>query len=220
MKKLIILILAVLLVSSQNFTLAQTRERSKIPLNDTWNLTDISASDEQWEKDKQDLVEQFDKILPFKGKLVVSPSQLLACLELNSQISKEFGRLYSYASMKSDEDTSNSQRLGMKQQMQQLGTDYNSKSSFIEPEVAKMDKATIDKFISEEPGLKIYKMYLYNIQRTKAHRLSEKEEKILAEAGLMASGPYSIYGIFSNAELPYPEITLSDGKTVTLNKAG
>jgi oligoendopeptidase F len=220
MKKLIILILAVLLVSSLNFTFAQTRERSEIPIDDTWNLTDISASDGQWEKDKQIIVEQFDNILPFKGKLADSPSELLACLQLNSKISKEFGRLYSYASMKSDEDISNSQRLGMKQQMQQLGTDYNSKSSFIDPEIAKMDKGTIDKFISEEPELKIYKMYLYNIQRTKEHRLSEKEEKILAEAGLLASGPYSIYGIFSNAELPYPEITLSDGKTVTLNKAG
>jgi oligoendopeptidase F len=220
MKKFIILALAILSVSSLNFTLAQTRERSEIPLNDTWNLADISASDEQWEKDKQNVVEQFNKILPFKGKLADSPSEILACLQLNSKISKEFGRLYSYASMKSDEDISNSQYLGMKQQMQQLGTDYNSKSSFIDPEIAKMDKSTIDKFIAEEPGLEIYKMYLYNIQRTKAHRLSEKEEKILAEAGLLASGPYSIYGIFSNAELPYPEITLSDGKTVTLNKAG
>ncbi|MHC4255963.1 MAG: gluzincin family metallopeptidase, partial [Planctomycetota bacterium] len=219
MKKFIIVTLAALSVFIQNSTFAQTRERSEIPQNDTWNLTDISTSDEQWEKDKQNIVEQFDIILPFKGKLADSPSELLACLQLNSQISKEFGRLYSYASMKSDEDIGNSKRLGMKQQMQQLGTDYNSKSSFIDPEVAEMDKNTIDKFISEEPKLKIYKMYLYNIQRTKAHRLSEKEEKILAEAGLLASGPYSIYGILSNAELPYPEITLSDGKTVTLNKA-
>jgi oligoendopeptidase F len=220
MKKLIIVILVLITTSYPNLIIAQQKERSEIPSEYKWNLVDICSSDEQWETDKQKLIEQFDKILPFKGKLASSPSELLACLELNSQISKEYGRLYSYATMKSDEDTRNSKRLGMKQQLQQLGTDYNSKSSFIDPEVAKMSKSTIDEFISKEPSLKIYKMYLYNIQRTKAHRLSEKEEKILAEAGLLATGPYSIYGILSNAELPYPEITLSNGTTVTLNKAG
>jgi len=36
----------------------------------------------------------------------------------------------------------------------------------------------------------------------------------------LADGPSTIYGIFSNAELPYPEITLSDGTTAKLTKAG
>jgi len=53
----------------------------------------------------------------------------------------------------------------------------------------------------------------------KPHTLSEKEEKILAEASLLADGPSSIYGVFSNAEMPYPEIKLSDGTTTTLTKA-
>ncbi|MHC4597325.1 MAG: hypothetical protein ACYS19_20560 [Planctomycetota bacterium] len=122
--------------------------------------------------------------------------------------------------MKSDQDTRNSNYLAMKQEIQQLGTDYNSKAAFITPEIAKMDKQTIDKFIKQKRDLKIYKMALYDIQRKKAHTLSEKEEKILAEAGLLADGPYTIYGIFSNAELPYPEITLSDGSTAKLTKAG
>jgi oligoendopeptidase F len=128
--------------------------------------------------------------------------------------------LYSYASMKSDEDTRNSEYLGMKQEMQQLGTDYSSKSAFIMPEIAKMDKEQVDAFIEEQPGLKVYKMPLYDVLRMKAHTLSEKEEKILAEAGLLADGPSTIYGIFSNAELPYPEIELSDGTMATLTKAG
>jgi len=219
MKRVIFAILAFIILYTTPLN-AQQKERPEIPTEYKWNLADICASDERWEKDKQALVEQFDEILEFKGKLATSPSDLLACLKLNTEISKEFGRLYSYASMKSDQDTRNSTYLGMKQQMQQLGTDYNSKASFIESEIAAMDKSTIDKFINEEPGLKIYSMYLYDIQRTKEHRLSEKEEKILAEAGLLASSPYSIYGVLSNAELPYPEITLNDGKTVRLDKAG
>jgi len=205
---------------SQPPVLSQDRERSEIAAEHKWKLEDLYASDQAWNEAKQTLAAQFDKVTKYKGKLASSASELLACLEFDSGVSKEYGRLYSYASMKSDEDTRDSKHLGMKQQMQQLGTDYNSKAAFITPEIAKMDKQQVDAFMKQEPGLKVFKMTLYDVLRMKAHTLSEKEEKILAEAGLLADGPSTIYGIFSNAELPYPEIELSDGTTAKLTKAG
>jgi oligoendopeptidase F len=186
----------------------------------TWKLHDLYPSEEKWNQAKETLAGRFDGVLPYKGKLADSPSHLRACLNINSEISKQFGRLYSYASMKSDEDTRNSKYLGMKQELEQLITDYSSRASFIEPEITKMDKTTIDRFIAKEPGLKVFKMFLHDIQRMKAHKLSEKEEKILAEAGLLADSPSSIYFVFSNAELPFPQIKLSDGTLARLNQAG
>jgi len=216
----VIIILITVFAFTQVQVLGQTRERSEVSAEYKWKLEDLYASDEVWKKTKQELIAQFDEVTKYQGKLAGSASELLACLEFNSRVSKEFGRLYSYAHMKSDEDTRNSKYLAMEQEMQQLRTDYSSKAAFITPEIAGMDKETINKFIEQEPGLKIYKMALYDIQRMKAHTLSEKEEKILAEAGLLADGPSTIYGVFSNAELPYPEIELSDGTMAKLTKAG
>jgi oligoendopeptidase F len=216
----IVVILITVFAFTQTQVLAQTRERKEVPEEYQWKLEDLYASDQAWNEAKKELVAQFDEITQYQGKLGSSASELLTCLEFDGKVSKEFGRLYSYAHMKSDEDTGNSKYLAMEQEMQQLGTDYNSKAAFITPEIAEMDMETIDRFIEQESGLKIYKMTLYDIQRKKAHTLSEKEEKILAEAGLMADGPSTIYGVFSNAELPYPEITLSDGTTARLTKAG
>jgi len=204
----------------QTQVFSQTPERAEVPVEHTWKLEDLYTSDEAWNKAKQKWAAQFDNILKYKGKLANSASELLACLEFNSEVSKEYNRLQSYANMKSDQDIRDSKYLAMKQELQQLVTDYSSKASFIEPEIAGMGKQKIDEFITEEPGLKIYKMYLYDIQRRKAHKLSEKEEKILAEAGLLAEGPYSIFSVFSNAELPFPEIELSDGTKAKLNQAG
>ena len=217
---IITIILTTLLLFSQAPVLAQTRERAEVPIEYKWKLEDLYPSDQAWNQAKEKLAAQFDNVEKYKGKLASSASELLDCLEFDSRLSKEFGRLYCYAHMKSDEDTRNSKYLAMEQEMQQLGTDYSSLAAFITPEIAKMDKETIDKFIEQEPGLKIYRMPLYDILLMKAHTLSEKEEKILAEAGLLADGPYTIYGIFSNAELPYPEIELSDGTTAKLTKAG
>jgi oligoendopeptidase F len=216
----VIIILIAVFAFTQVQVLAQTRERSEVPVEYKWKLEDLYVSDAAWDKAKQELAAQFDEVTKYQGKLAGSASELLACLEFDSRVSKEFGRLYSYAHMKSDEDTRNSKYLAMEQEMQQLRTDYSSKAAFITPEIAGMDKETIDKLIEQEAGLKIYKMTLYDIQRMKAHTLSEKEEKILAEAGLLADGPSTIYGVFSNAELPYPEIELSDGTMAKLTKAG
>jgi len=215
-----IILLITFLSIFQTEVLPRTRKRAEVPVKDTWNLRDIYDSDEKWSEARLKLTAQFDRVLRYKGKLAASTSELLACLEFHSRLVKELDRLHSYAYMKSDEDTRDSKYLAMRQEIEQLITDYSSKASFIEPEIAKMEKSTIDKFIRKKTGLRIYKMYLYDIQRTKAHRLSEKEEKILAEAGLLADGPSSIYMIFSNAELPYPEIKLSDGTLAKLSKAG
>jgi len=219
-KVLNVIILITVFAFTRVEVLGQTRERSEVPVEYKWKLEDLYASDAVWDKAKQELAAQFDEVSKYQGKLAGSASELLACLEFNSRVSKEFGRLYSYAHMKSDEDTRNSKYLGMEQEMQQLRTDYSSKAAFITPEIARMDKEIIDKFIGQEAGLKIYKMALYDIQRMKAHTLSEKEEKILAESSLLADGPSTIYGVFSNAELPYPEIELSDGTKAKLTKAG
>jgi oligoendopeptidase F len=216
----VILLLIAVVIFSHCRVLAQTRERAEISDKYKWNLKDLYPSDESWDKAKKELVERFDEVSKYQGKLANSAAELLACLEFNSEVSKEFGRLYSYAHMKSDEDVGNSKYLAMKQEIQQLSTDFGSKAAYIRPEIAQMDKEQIDNFIKQKRGLRIYKMPLYDIQRKKAHTLSDKEEKILAEASLLAGGPSSIFTVFSNAELPYPEITLSDGTKAKLTKAG
>lgn len=199
---------------------SQTRDRSKVAEEDTWRLEDLYESEDLWQASKKKAVKESDSVLQYKGKLATSADALLSCLNLNSELNQEFARLYTYASMKSDLDTRVAHHMGMKQEMAQIGTNFSSKTSFIEPELVMMDKGDIDRFTLEMPDLEVYRFYLHDLQRRKEHKLSAKEEKIIAEAGLMAGAPGNIYSIFSNAELPYPEVELSDGTKATLNQAG
>lgn len=198
----------------------QMRERAEVPGGHQWRLEDLYPSDQAWKQAKTDLAGRLDEILEYRGKLTDSPAQLLSCLKLNSEMSKTFGRLHSYAHMKSDQDTRDANYLAMRQEIEQLVTEYNTRASFIEPEIVALDPAAIEKFIAAEPGLTVYRMYLSDVLRSKPHTLSQQEEKILARTGQMADGPGSVYTIFSNAEMPYPQITLSDGTTALLNKSG
>ncbi len=200
--------------------LSQTRERESVPEKYTWRLEDIFTDDQSWEQAKTDLVSKMDRITSYRGRLTSSAATLLECLQFGSDLSMEFTRLFNYASMKSDQDTRNSTYQAMKQEISQIATDFAAKAAFLEPELVKMTKKQVDQFVTQEPGLEHYRLYLDDILRRKAHKLSEKEEKILAQAGMMAQAPYNIFSIFTNAELPYPEATLTDGQVVKLDQAG
>jgi oligoendopeptidase F len=199
---------------------AQQQERSAIADRYKWNLAEIYPNDAAWRAAKDKLVAELPAVPPFKGTLGTSAVKLADALELSSRLAKEFTRLYVYASMMSDQDTRVSLYQGMQQEMAQIGANFGAETSFVEPEILKMDAARVDSFISSEPRLKVYSFYLHDILRRRAHTLSDSEERLLASSSLVANAPSDVFGILSNADFPYPSLTLSDGKTVKLDNAG
>jgi oligoendopeptidase F len=121
--------------------------------------------------------------------------------------------------MKSDLDTRDAKYLAMDQEMGKIGSDLSSLSSFIEPEILKIGTETVNRFIKQEPKLAIYRHIFEDILRKKDHTGTEGEERIIAEANLMADSPVSINNVFTNADFPYPEIKLEDGSSVRLDPA-
>ena len=213
-------------LAASSASLSQQRDRSKIPESYQWNLADLFPTDDAWEKAKESFSGKIGApgkeggvMEPFRGKLSESPQTLLACLEMSADLAKEYSRLSAYASMASDQDTRQPKYLEMVQAMGQIGSTFGARVAYIEPELLEMGKAKIESFLVKEPKLEKYRHNLDDVLRRKAHTGSAKEEKIIADASLMADGPYNIYGIFSNAEFPYPGVTLSDGNTVKLDKA-
>lgn len=198
---------------------AQQQERTKIPEKYRWDLSLIYPDDQAWRAAKDKLVAGIPAMSPFKGTLRSSAQKLADALDLGSRISKEFSRLYVYASMRSDEDTRVSTYQGMQQEMTQIGANIGAETAFLEPEILKIDRATIDTFIAGEPRLKVYTLYLDDILRRRAHTLTDGEERILASSSVIASAPSNVFGILSNADFPYPSVTLSDGTSVKLDSA-
>ncbi|MFI5184271.1 MAG: oligoendopeptidase F [Vicinamibacteria bacterium] len=202
------------------FTAAQEeRDRAKIPDKYKWNLTEIYPSDDAWGKAKDALVAQIPQMAQVKGTLGKSPAALLAALDLQGQLNKQLARLFAYASMSADQDTRESRYQALKQEISQIGTRLASETAFVEPEILKLDRATIDRFLKEEPKLEIYRLNLDDVLRRKAHTGTEGEERIIADAGLVTRAPNDAFTLFANADFPYPTVTLGSGKEVKLDQA-
>jgi len=198
----------------------QTRDRSEVLEKYKWDLSDLYPSDEVWIEGKNKVVSLIDELPSFKGTLAESASNLLTCLALSTEISKELRRMSSYSYNKTNQDLRNPKYRAMNQGTNQLFTVYNANASFIEPEILAMDERTIQSYIKEDQALKPYTFYLSDLRRRKKHTLSEAEEKVIAEAGRMSLAPSSLYNTFINADFLNTEITLSTGETVKLDRTG
>ena len=115
--------------------IGRERDRNKIPDKYKWDLADIYASDEAWKAAKENLIRRIPSVRQYRGKLASSAKELLDCFSLVSDLSKEYARLSSYASMSSDIDTRDSGYLSMVQDMSQIGSDFEAQISFIKPEI-------------------------------------------------------------------------------------
>ena len=217
MMRVAVAVVAVSLAAAAGF--AQSKERADIPEQARWRLTDLYPSDDAWRAAKDKLVARIPEVKKYKGTLGQSPQQLAAALVLLSDLNKEFSRVYVYTGLIADQDTRVAKYRAMKQEMDQLGSSFGADTAFVEPEILKIDRATIDSFIAKEPKLAPYTFYLHDLLRRQAHTLSEPEEKIIADAGLMSSAPSDVYGVFTNADFPFPTITLADGTTRKLDLA-
>jgi oligoendopeptidase F len=195
------------------------RDRASIPLKYTWNLADIYPNDAEWRVAKERAAGSVADIEEFKGRLAFSAAVLANALEMTSLLDRDISRLYAYASMLADQDTRDAGHQGMRQEMVQLAATFQAHASYIQPEILRMPKDTIERFLSIEPRLAVYRFFLEDLQRRAAHTLGESEEAILAEAGPLAAGPSEIYSILANADFPYPHVTVSDGRTVKVNQA-
>ena len=196
------------------------RDRARIDDRYKWNLADIYPDDGAWRAGKDRVAAELPGIRASAGRLGESAQTLAGALELFSRLDKEIARLYVYAGLRADEDTRAAGPQGMKQEMQQLHADFGAEAAFMEPEILRLGREVVDRFIAAEPRLAIYAFYLHDIVRRAAHTLADSEERILAELRPLAGSPSNIFGILSNADFPYPSVTLSTGETRRVDQAG
>ena len=198
---------------------AQSRDRSQTPDKFKWNLAEIYPTDAAWRAAKTKLAADLTQLRQYQGRLASSAATLAEALGKQADLNKELSREYTYASMLADQDTRDASHEGMRQEMNQLGAAYGAESAYFEPELLKAGQAKVRALVESEPRLKVFAFYLDDVFRRAEHTLTDGEEKLLADAGPIAGTPSDVFNILSNADFPYPTVTLSGGKSVKLDQA-
>ena len=185
-----------------------------------WNLADLYADTAAWDADAKKVEEALPQVSACRGHLGDSAQRLQSCLDLQSDTTKRFVRLVVYANELHAEDTGATTGLELAQRAQVLGSKLGEATAFVRPEILRVGKAKIDSFFAEDAKLAIYRHPVDDILRAAPHTLDAESEDLVAAFDLASGAGGDAYSILSNADMPWPTITLSDGTRAKLDQAG
>lgn len=191
-------------------------KREEVAVENTWATEDIFANETEWEKAIETVIQYGKELQTYKGKLN-SSKNLKEYLQKEEALSRLLNDASGYASLRSDEDTSNSHCQTLVDKAMSVAVNIGKDLSFADVEIMKLSEAELSSFYDEEPDLLIYKRLLDNLRRNKEHILSEEEETLLAAAQEMASAPTMINNMLTNADMTFEKAIDKDGKEHTLS---
>lgn len=197
-------------------TTKELKSREEVPKELTWDLEAIFATDELWEEEFKQLQKDIPHIKAFQGKLSESADVLYDLFKLQDELSERLGKLYTYARMRYDENTTNSFYQAQQTQAENVLTLASSQMSFIVPEILEIEEEKIKVFLEEKEALQLYRKTLDEINRGRPHVLSQAEEVLLAEASDTMQSASQTFGMLNNADLKFPTITNEKGEKVDL----
>lgn len=184
-----------------------------------WNLTDIFKNETEFLDTKKQIEEKLKQIKSYKGTLKESASNLYNCYNIYEQALELFEKFYAYGMLSYHLDMSDNNNIKLFKTVENMGTQFEKDTSFITPEVMKIENKTILQYIDDDLRLKRYKRLFDEIMENKKHILSEKEEELLANYSEVFSSMENSYDILTNTEFMFGKIKNEKGEEVELTNA-
>lgn len=190
--------------------------RSEVPQELTWDLTTIFEDNNEFENAFSEISNQINQLKQLKGSLENNANDLLFAIKKIFAVNRSLEKVFVYAELKSDVDTSNSINQGLVSRVESLAAKIDEAQSWFEPEILKINEDKIEGFYSELPELKDYQQFIQELFELKSHTLSDSEEKLLAKASNVLNSPAKIFGIMDSSDFKFPNVKTESGEEIEL----
>ena len=197
----------------------EEKTRNEIEDKYKWDLTPIYKSEDDWKKDYEEVKNEIEKVKDFKNTFLKDGKELYKFLVYDEEVSRKLEKLYYYAHLNYDANTLDEKYKVMNNMVTDLFSRYDELSSYVTPEILKLDKEKLDSFYKDEPKLKDYKFNIDDIYRFKEHTLNEDQEKILSNLSKCLSNPEETYEALTDSDFDYEYITDEEGNKVKFNES-
>ena len=190
--------------------------RGEVPAELTWRLEDIFATNEEWNKEFDEVSKLAEEAGQFKGTLNQGPQALLQALTFRDGISERLQRLYTYAHMRYDQDTTNSTYQAMDSRIKTLYVKVSTGLSYLVPEILSLSEDQLKSYVEQEEGLQIYRQHLEEINKERPHVLPAEQESLLAQLAEVTGSSTETFMMLNNADLEFPYIKDENGEDIQL----
>lgn len=180
-----------------------------------WNLQDIFENENQFKKEKNEIINILEQIKTHQGTLCYTSDNLYNCYKLYEQALEKFEKVYAYGMLKYHLDMSDQEGIKLFKEVEALGTKFSVATSFITSEITYADENKIKEYIKEE-RFKGYARDINDILEKKKHILSKKEENILANFSETISASENTFDTLTNTEFKFGTLIDENGKEVEM----
>ncbi|AMB99630.1 oligopeptidase PepB [Aerococcus urinaehominis] len=192
-------------------TIKEAKPRSQTPEADTWDLTSIYQDDDQARQEMANLADLLADFQGYQGQLSQGKDQVLAALADLAKLSRQLEKVYVYAHLKHDQDTTNEDYLQLDASAQSLAAQVAEQLAWFTPELLALDQDLLND-LAQVPG---YEHYFDTLLRQKNHILPADQEALLAGASEIFNNPSQTFSMLNNADLKFGSVTI-DGRPVDL----
>ncbi len=176
----------------------------------TWDLTALYASPEAWEKDFARLEGLAQKFYAFHGRLAESPEVCAAAIAASDDFDRLAEKVYSYAHLKSDENTADNANRSRVDRVSALLAKLSELEAWFEPELLAIPDDKMEKFLQSK-ALKVYDYSIRFILRRKNHALSEPEERMLGILSDALGASHRTFEMLNDADLDFRTLPDENG---------
>ena len=181
----------------------------------TWDLDVLYANADLWEEDFKRLPLLVEKFAAFRGRLAESPAVLKEAIETSDAADRLAEKLYAYAHLRSDENTTVSKNRARLDRISAKFAELSALEAWFEPEIMAIpDERMAELLASEE--LAFYKRSIEELLRNKPHILSEVEERLLGTLSDLTGTPADIFETLNDTDLRFGRLRDENDELKTL----
>ena len=195
------------------------RDRKDIDKKYTWDLDKIYSSSDLFDSDYNRVKDFISKLSLYEDNMMDSSSNFYNTLKLSFDIERIIDKLYVYANLSFDLDTSCNKKQEVCDRVSNLLNLYSKCSYFIVLSILKCDYDIIMKYYEEKNRLYEYEKCIRDIYRYKEHTLSDLEERVLSSFGKALGNSYDTYELFKDCDMSFDDIEDENGNMVSLDNS-
>lgn len=186
--------------------------RTEVPPQETWDITDIFSSVEEWTAETAALPPLVSTVTQYKGLLDRGALTLRDCLLAQETLQMRATKVLAYASLCISSDGTNPLYQNMASQAGALNAQMQAQTSFVVSEALSLPAGRLEQYLAEELSLAPFRVTMEKWIEKRPHMLSPETEMVLAAFGQVLNAPAEVYETSRTADLSFGAVADSTGK--------
>jgi oligoendopeptidase F len=193
-------------------------QRAEIDPKYTFDLEALFSSVAEWETAFAALEHDLPTLTRFEGRLCESGQTLLEYLELNAAYEARLNRVWLYAHLRVEADSSDEIATQLLTRWQALLNRASTATAWERTELLDLGSERFEAFRREEPGLEVWAWHVEDLLQRQPHMRSTEVESLLGEFEQVMNRVNTQYATL-HREMRYEPIEDESGKILEVNLA-